>query len=75
MKYRAHLIATSSLLHTQMLQLDSTQARSFERPVGLRMRPDLVAQASEFQGESCWVIKDPLAMKYFRLREPEYCVC
>ena len=45
---------------------------SIERPVGLRSRPDLVAQPSMFQGEACWVIKDPLAMKYYRLREPEY---
>ena len=45
---------------------------SVDKAVGLRMRPDLIVQESTFQHERCWVIKDPLAMKYFRLREPEY---
>ena len=45
-----------------------------DRAVGLRKRQDLVIQESAFQGETCWVVKDPLAMKYFRLRKPEYMV-
>lgn len=52
--------------------LDSTQTSSPENAVGLRKRPDLIIQPGNFQGETCWIIKDPLAMKYFRLREPEY---
>jgi len=35
-------------------------------------RADLVVQESIYQGERCWIIKDPLAMKYFRLMGPEY---
>ncbi len=42
------------------------------RPVGLRARRDLVVSQSIFQGEISWVVKDPIGMKYFRLREPEY---
>ncbi|MEM9413201.1 MAG: hemolysin D, partial [Planctomycetota bacterium] len=45
-----------------------------ENSVGMRARPDLVVQESLFQDERCWVIKDPVAMKYFRLRPPEYVV-
>lgn len=55
-----------------MSVLEPAHLASPERPIGLRTRPDLVVQKSMFQGEVCWVIKDPLAMKYFRLREPEY---
>ena len=43
-----------------------------ERAIELRTRPDLVISESQFQGEICWIVKDPLAMKYFRLRKPEY---
>ncbi len=45
-----------------------------ERPVEMRTRSDLVVTTSVYQGEHCWIVKDPLAMKYFRLREPEYLV-
>ncbi len=45
-----------------------------ERPVGLRARRDLIVQESTYQKEYCWIIKDPLAMKYFRLGKPEYLV-
>lgn len=41
-------------------------------PVRLRARRDLVISESQFQGEFSWVVKDPLALKYFRLRRPEY---
>ena len=47
---------------------------SEERPVGLRTRSDLIISESVYQGEVCWIVKDPLAMKYFRLRKPEYLI-
>ncbi len=47
---------------------------SEERPVGLRKRTDLVIEESVYQGEYCWIVKDPLAMKYFRLRKPGFLV-
>ncbi|MFN3194108.1 MAG: biotin/lipoyl-binding protein [Aureliella sp.] len=40
--------------------------------VKLRARRDLQITESQFQGESCWILKDPIALKYFRLRAPEY---
>ena len=45
-----------------------------ERAVGLRARRDLVIHESVYQGENCWIVKDPLAMKYYRLQHPEYVV-
>ena len=47
---------------------------SEERPVGLRARMDLVFQESVYQGELCWIVKDPVGMKYFRLMPPEFLV-
>lgn len=51
---------------------DLSQVTSDQRPLALRRRFDLFVQESHFQGQRCWVVKDPLAMKYFRLMEPEY---
>jgi len=45
-----------------------------ERPIGMSTRADLFVQQSVYQGENCWIVKDPLAMKYFRLKRPEYLV-
>lgn len=47
---------------------------SEQRKIALRARLDLVISESIFQGEKCWIIKDPLSMKYFRLQRPEYLV-
>ena len=45
---------------------------SIQRSLSIRTRPDLVISQSLFQGEASWIVKDPIALKYFRLREPEY---
>jgi hypothetical protein len=42
------------------------------RPLFLRKRPDLVVQRQEYLGRRYWVIKDPLALKYYRFEEEEY---
>ncbi|WP_146501971.1 biotin/lipoyl-binding protein [Rubinisphaera italica] len=42
------------------------------RPLGLRMRPDLRSERQAQQGQVWWVVKDPLSLKYFRLREEQY---
>ncbi len=36
------------------------------------MRPDLAVQRQTFQGRNYWVIKDPVALKYYRFEEEEY---
>ncbi len=44
------------------------------RPIEMIRRADLEVEASLYQAERCWVLKDPLALKYYRLQEPEYAV-
>jgi putative peptide zinc metalloprotease protein len=36
------------------------------------MRPDLEVVEQSWQGRACWVIKDPLALKYYRFEEEEF---
>ncbi|QEG21315.1 site-2 protease family protein [Mariniblastus fucicola] len=43
-----------------------------KRPLGMRVRADLVANRQCYEGRDCWVVKDPIAMKYFRFEEEEY---
>ena len=57
-----------------MATIDAHSVSSDKRAVGLRTRTDLVVKKSVYQGEYCWIIKDPLAMKYFRLRAAEHLV-
>jgi len=54
-----------------MAVLDQTSMSSEQRPIKLRARVDLVVQESVYQGETSWIVKDPVAMKYFRLQAPE----
>lgn len=44
------------------------------QPIHLRRRRDLIVSESEFQQEKCWIIKDPVTLKYFRLRELEFTI-
>lgn len=53
-------------------QADSQSSE--DRLIELRTRSDLIFQESVFQGENCWIIKDPVAMKYFRLQLAEYLI-
>ena len=53
----------------------SSNVSSDRRPIALRLRPDLVIRVSNYQGEDSWIVKDPVALKYFQLREPEYFAC
>ncbi len=57
-----------------MATIDPTTISSDKRDIGLRTRPDLVINKSVYQGEYCWIVKDPLAMKFFRLRKGEILV-
>jgi putative peptide zinc metalloprotease protein len=53
-----------------MSPLDLTASTS--RPLALRLRPDLEVRRQRFQGRECWVLKDPLRLKYFRFEEEEH---
>lgn len=52
--------------------LQDLYASSTSRALGLRMRSDLELVQQVWQGRACWVIKDPLALKYYRFEEEEY---
>lgn len=45
-----------------------------ERPLPLRIRPDLIVQPLEFGGRRYFGVKDPLTLRYFQLREEEHAV-
>ena len=45
---------------------------SADRPLRLRMRPDLDVRRHTFQGRSAWVVKDPLSQRYFRFADEEF---
>ena len=38
----------------------------------VRLRPDLIVQPQFYEGMTHYVIKDPLALKYFRFKQEEY---
>ncbi len=40
----------------------------------VRMRPDLDIEPQGEAGERCWIARDPVALRYFRLRDEEYFV-
>src|SRR5438034_1250372 len=45
---------------------------STTRPLPLRMRPDLVIRPVWHGARRYWVVKDPLAIRFFHLRDEEY---
>ena len=45
---------------------------SSDRPIPLKGRRDLVVSELEFKGEKGFVVKDPVALKYHRLRPEQY---
>ena len=50
----------------------SSQKPSSQRPIPLRARTDLTVSRIEFKGEGSYVVKDPVALKYHRLRPEQY---
>ena len=44
------------------------------RPVALRMRPDLSIHAQRAGQRRTWVVKDPVALTYFHLRDEEHAI-
>lgn len=55
-----------------MVVADNTMQASDQRPINLTARNDLIIQEVIFQGDTSWVIKDPLSLKYTRLQTAEY---
>ncbi|MGE0610129.1 MAG: biotin/lipoyl-binding protein [Pirellulales bacterium] len=57
-----------------MSAVADSMVASSSRRVALRARRDLSAQRHRYQGRAWWVIKDPLALTYYRFQEEEYAI-
>ena len=57
-----------------MATLADSLVSSTTRPVRLRMRPDLTARRQRYQGDSYWVVKEPVGLNYFRFHEEEFAI-
>ncbi|MCE9556494.1 MAG: biotin/lipoyl-binding protein [Planctomycetes bacterium] len=57
-----------------MVTLTSSLVSSSARPLKVRMRPDLAVSQLSYQGQTAWVVKDPVGLKYFRFREEEFAI-
>ena len=45
-----------------------------ERPLGLRRRPDLLIEPHRYGREQYWLVKDPVAARYFHLADEEHAI-
>jgi putative peptide zinc metalloprotease protein len=54
--------------------LDDVLTASTSRILPFRLRPDLQFQEQQYQGQTCWVVKDPLRSKYYRFNAAEFCL-
>lgn len=50
----------------------STLVPSTDRPYPLRARADLIVRAAGYQGDACWLVKDPISLEYHRLHPVQY---
>ncbi len=57
-----------------MPQITNTSDSSSQRPLPLCVRADLHVQRNRFLGREQVVVKDPIAMKYFRFEEEEFAI-
>lgn len=57
-----------------MVTLADSLRSSTERALGLRKRPDLLAERHRYQGRSYWIVKEPVGLHYFRFQEEEYAI-
>src|SRR3954470_12192054 len=45
---------------------------SIDRPVGMRLRADLLVSEVEMSGSTTWIVKDPLTVEHFQFSIEEY---
>ncbi|QDU87159.1 Putative peptide zinc metalloprotease protein YydH [Pirellulimonas nuda] len=57
-----------------MATLASSLVSSTSRALPIRVRPDLEAKRNRYQGRVYWVVKDPVALQYFRFEEEEFAI-
>lgn len=57
-----------------MATLAESLVSSSARSMPVRVRPDLQAKQHRYQGRVYWVVKDPVALQYFRFEEEEFAI-
>lgn len=57
-----------------MATLAESLVPSSSRQLPIRVRPDLEAKRQRYQGRQYWVVKDPVALQYFRFEEEEFAI-
>ena len=57
-----------------MTSLSTNFASSIARKLPIKCRQDLEVKRSAYLGEPCWILKDPIGARYFRLQEEEYAI-
>src|SRR3954464_6309244 len=50
----------------------SQHLSSIDRPVGMRLRADLLVSEVELSGSTTWIVKDPLTVEHFQFSAQEY---
>ena len=50
----------------------SQHLASIDRPVGMRLRADLLVSEVELSGSTTWIVKDPLTVEHFQFSAEEY---
>src|SRR5882672_2981994 len=50
----------------------SKDLASIDRPVGMRLRADLLVSAVELSGSTTWIVKAPLTAEHFQFSAEEY---
>lgn len=57
---------------TATLDKSENQPTPSERPLPIRLRPDLVASRQMARGATRWAVKDPVALQYYHFGEREW---
>jgi putative peptide zinc metalloprotease protein len=52
--------------------LPAAGERERRKHVKLLLRRDLVVEAQKYEGRTFWVVKDPVSLRYYRLKDNEY---
>jgi putative peptide zinc metalloprotease protein len=55
-----------------MVSLQDSLVSSSARRLTIRKRPDLSAKKQSYLGQTYWVVKEPVGLKYYRFQEEEY---
>ncbi|MGC4002628.1 MAG: hemolysin D [Pirellulales bacterium] len=57
-----------------MATLAESLNSSTARALAVKKRPDLVVERHRYHGQPYWIVKDPLALSYYRFQEEEYSI-